>query len=58
MIEKWQVSVMTLTQRRKARKGKQSQLCVLAPWRETNNVRLTGKVRVRADETEEVPSND
>ncbi len=25
----------TLTQRRKARKGKQFQLCALAPWRET-----------------------
>ncbi len=40
-----------------ARKGMQSRLCALAPWRETNNDLLTGKIRVRADETEEVPSN-
>ena len=48
-----------LTQRRKARKGMQSQLCALAPLREVlspHNL-LTGKVRVKVDEAEEVAAN-
>ena len=47
------------TQRRKARKGMQPQLCVLAPLRETRSEQdlLTGNVRVKVDEAEEVAAN-